>query len=260
MRLTQRLTAAVASLVLASAGVHAQSSSASSGTNAASPSGSSSATRLSSAAAAPTFTGYAQPSAAPYSNDTARDLAKYLPAYSFNLTEESLPTRIAICNQTTQFCASSKCTSPTANVTVNFCNENTMGWNCKCNNNAQSRLQPQVVPVNSYDCRLRTQACLEACQDTRSSYQTNSTVMCQNACNYIIGSTCGTAQQFIPFYQVDNPNDKPRYYPDTSKGGVAAGITTSSAVSLVRSAGAWSWSAIALGTGLAAASLTCLWA
>ncbi|KAK4046698.1 hypothetical protein OIV83_005901 [Microbotryomycetes sp. JL201] len=246
MRFRRTVHAGV-SLLLAASCVQAQSSSSAAG---AGSSSASTPTRLSSAAA-PTFTGYPQPSAVPYSNDTAKDLAKYLPAYTFNLTEESLPTRIAICNQTTQFCASSKCTSPMANVTVNFCNENTMGWNCKCNNNAQSRLQPQIVPVNSYDCRLRTQACLEACQDTRSTYKTNSTANCQTACNYIIGSTCGTAQQFIPFYQVDKPSDKPRYYPDTSKGGVAAGITTSAAGSFARPS-LTMMSAVAIGVSLTA--------
>ncbi|KAK4048167.1 hypothetical protein OIO90_005931 [Microbotryomycetes sp. JL221] len=225
-----RIPHTVATVLCICATVQAQSSSAP-----ASSAVSSTATRLSSAAAGNTatttsaFSYVAQPTGAAFSNDTAKELARYIPAYTYNLTEETLATRVGICNQTTQFCASSKCTSPQANVTVNFCNENTMGWNCKCNENAQSRLQPQVVPVNTYDCRLRTQACLEACQNTRSSYQVNSTANCQTACNYIIGSTCGTSQQFIPFYQVNNYNDKPNYYVDTSKGGVAAGFTTSNA-------------------------------
>ncbi|GAA6043157.1 hypothetical protein NBRC10512_000325, partial [Rhodotorula toruloides] len=146
--------------------------------------------------------------------------------YTYNLTEESEATRVSICNQTTAFCASAGCSADNANVTVNFCNPTTLGWNCECNNKAQSRLQPLTVPVNTYDCRLRTSACLDQCQNPKASPPVKDVQACRNACNYVIGSTCGTGNQVLPEYQVKNEGDKP----NTSKGGVAMGITTSSAL------------------------------
>ncbi|GAA6056838.1 hypothetical protein JCM3770_003594 [Rhodotorula araucariae] len=174
---------------------------------------------------------YATETAAAFASATASALAASLPPYTYNLTEESESTRTSICNQTTAYCASAKCTSDAANVTTNFCNPVTMGWNCECNEKAESRLQPLVVPVNTYDCRLRTSACLDQCQNPAASPHINSTTACKNACNYILGSTCGTANQVLPLYQVDKYDDKPKYYADTSKGGVAMGIT-SAALSL----------------------------
>ncbi|ORY76875.1 hypothetical protein BCR35DRAFT_305624 [Leucosporidium creatinivorum] len=217
------------------------SSSSSSASSSTSPSSvASSGTPTSSSAAAPT---YSAATGTAYSNATATQLAAYLPGYTYNLTEESMTTRIGICNQTTQFCASAKCSSSAANVTSNFCNPDTMGWDCACNNGATSRLQPLVVPVNTYDCRLRTSACLQQCQNPNASPSVNSTSNCQAACNYILGSTCGTSAQVIPMYQVSNYGDVPKYYVDTSKGGVAAGITTSLAVGM-----AAPWLSVVLGT------------
>ncbi|BGP41975.1 hypothetical protein JCM10449v2_005972 [Rhodotorula kratochvilovae] len=174
---------------------------------------------------------YATQTTAAFATATASALAASLPPYTYNLTQESESTRTSICNQTTAYCASAKCTSDAANVTTNFCNPVTLGWNCECNEKAESRLQPLVVPVNTYDCRLRTSACLDQCQNPAASPAINSTTACRNACNYILGSTCGTADQVLPLYQVDKYDDKPKYYADTSKGGVAMGIT-SAALSL----------------------------
>ncbi|BGP09848.1 hypothetical protein JCM10049v2_005723 [Rhodotorula toruloides] len=173
---------------------------------------------------------YATQSTAAFATATAKALASSLPGYTYNLTEESEATRVSICNQTTAFCASAGCSADNANVTVNFCNPTTMGWNCECNNKAQSRLQPLTVPVNTYDCRLRTSACLDQCQNPQASPPVKDVQACRNACNYVIGSTCGTGNQVLPEYQVKNEGDKPKYYADTSKGGVAMGITTSSAL------------------------------
>ncbi|BGO93390.1 RHTO0S09e02718g1_1 [Rhodotorula toruloides] len=173
---------------------------------------------------------YATQSTAAFATATAKALASSLPGYTYNLTEESEATRVSICNQTTAFCASAGCSADNANVTVNFCNPTTLGWNCECNNKAQSRLQPLTVPVNTYDCRLRTSACLDQCQNPKASPPVKDVQACRNACNYVIGSTCGTGNQVLPEYQVKNEGDKPKYYADTSKGGVAMGITTSSAL------------------------------
>lgn len=43
-------------------------------------------------------------------------------------------------------------------MTINFCNPQTMGWNCVCSGTTLSRLQPPIVPVNSFDCKLRNGA------------------------------------------------------------------------------------------------------
>ncbi|GAA5960645.1 hypothetical protein JCM3765_005888 [Sporobolomyces pararoseus] len=162
-----------------------------------------------------------------FATSTAKSLAQYLPGYTYNLTEESTATRISICNQTTSFCATSGCSKSGANVTTNFCNSNTMGWNCECNDGADSRLQPLTVPVNTYDCRLRTAACLDQCSNPKASPAVTNEGQCKNACNYILGSTCGTSNQVLPLYQVKNYDSKPKYYSDTSKGGVAMGISAS---------------------------------
>ncbi|KDE05290.1 hypothetical protein MVLG_04322 [Microbotryum lychnidis-dioicae p1A1 Lamole] len=169
----------------------------------------------------PTYAG-----ATPYAAASASAFAKYLPPYTYNLTEESNATKTAICAQQIQFCATSHCTSNSANVSVNFCNPKTMGWNCECNNKATSRLAPIVAPVTTYDCRLRALSCLDACQNRRNTAVTN-VQTCQTACNYILTSVCGTNAEIVPFYQVKNYDDTPKYYPDTSKGGVALGVTTS---------------------------------
>ncbi|GAA6015288.1 hypothetical protein JCM11491_001000 [Sporobolomyces phaffii] len=163
-----------------------------------------------------------------YATSSAKAFAQYLPGYTYNLTEESASTRTSICNQTTQFCATSGCSISGANVTTNFCNPETMGWNCLCNDKAESRLQPLTVPVNTYDCRLRTAACLDQCSNPKASPRVTNEAQCKNACNYILGSTCGTSNQVLPEYQVKSYDTKPKYYADTSKGGVAMGISASS--------------------------------
>lgn len=162
-----------------------------------------------------------------FATETAKSLAQFLPGYTYNLTEESSGTRISICNQTTAFCATSGCSKSSANVTTNFCNADTMGWNCECNEGASSRLQPLTVPVNTYDCRLRTAACLDQCSNPKASPAVSNEGQCKNACNYILGSTCGTSNQVLPLYQVKSYDTKPKYYSDTSKGGVAMGISAS---------------------------------
>ncbi|GAA5881011.1 hypothetical protein JCM16303_004635 [Sporobolomyces ruberrimus] len=161
-----------------------------------------------------------------YSTETAKSLAQYLPGYTYNLTEESASTRISICNQTTAFCATSGCVKSGATIKNNFCNADTMGWNCECND-GDSRLQPLTVPVNTYDCRLRTAACLDQCSNPKASPPVQNQGQCKNACNYILGSTCGTSNQVLPLYEVKSYNSKPKYYSDTSKGGVAMGISAS---------------------------------
>ncbi|GAA5962616.1 hypothetical protein JCM21900_001276 [Sporobolomyces salmonicolor] len=171
---------------------------------------------------------YATVSTSAFATATAKALASALPGYTYNLTMETESTRISICNQTTAFCSTAGCSKSSANVTTNFCNPTTMGWNCDCNDGADSRLQLLTVPVNTYDCRLRTAACLDQCSNRNASPAVTSVSSCQNACNYIIGSTCGTSNQVLPEYQVKKYSDEPKYYVDTSKGGVAMGITTSS--------------------------------
>ncbi|BGP18206.1 hypothetical protein JCM10213_007834 [Rhodosporidiobolus nylandii] len=187
-------------------------------------------TKASSTALGPVATLPSATSAAGFSTATAKVLAKALPGYIYNLTMENQATRISICNQTTTYCLSAGCSKNNSQVTKNFCNPETMGWNCGCDKGADSLLQPVVVPVNSYDCRLRTSACLDACGTPASSASAavNATKSCQQACNYVLGSTCGTSDQVIPEYQVKKWGSKPKYYADTSKGGVAMGITSSS--------------------------------
>lgn len=98
------------------------------------------------------------------------------------------------------------------------------------------------------DCRLRTAACLDQCSNPKASPPVASEANCKASCNYILGSTCGTSNQVLPLYQVKSYNSKPklvrrpaflslarsnvdflplspRYYSDTSKGGVAMGIS-----------------------------------
>lgn len=185
-------------------------------------------------------------SPAPYSSASAVALAPSLPSYQYNLTLESNATRTAVCAQTVRDCATSRCSIFSANVTTNFCNPVTMGWNCLCNNGALTRLQAPIVPVNSFDCRLRTTACLNACQDRLATPPVRNLPACQQACNYIIGSTCGTNDQVIPTYQVASINDRPTYYPNTLTGGVAAGITTPTRSSAPRTA----WTALGATMGL----------
>ncbi|GAA5872728.1 hypothetical protein JCM8547_006327 [Rhodosporidiobolus lusitaniae] len=167
-------------------------------------------------------------SEASFSAATASAMAVNLPGYLYNLTMESEATRSSICEQTTTYCAAAGCSKANANASTNFCNPTTMGWNCDCNKGASSNLSDLVVPVNTYDCRLRTAACLDQCTNKTASPPVNSTTACRNACNYILGSTCGTTAQVIPLYQVSKYSSKPKYYAvDTTVGGVDAMGTTS---------------------------------
>ncbi|GAA5847962.1 hypothetical protein JCM9279_003512 [Rhodotorula babjevae] len=197
---------------------------------------------------------YATQTSGAFATASARALAGSLPGYRYNLTEESASTRTSICNQTTAYCATAGC-SGQGTLTDNFCNPDTMGWNCKCSKGSDSRLQALVVPVNTYDCRLRTSACLDQCQNPAASPPVANVGACRNACNYVLGSTCGTGDQVLPEYEVAKYGDKPKYYADTSKGGVAMGITTSGAARTLapRSAPALGV-ALALGLGLGALS------
>lgn len=105
---------------------------------------------------------------------------------------------------------------------------------------------PPSLPSRSADCKLRTSACLTACQNPFATPPISSISNCQTACTYVLGSTCGTGSQAIPLYKVDKFDDIPkcvpsrslfawvglmrsRYYADTSVGGVAQGITTAGA-------------------------------
>ncbi|GAA5940716.1 hypothetical protein JCM3775_004878 [Rhodotorula graminis] len=154
---------------------------------------------------------YATQTSGAFATSSAKALASSLPGYRYNLTEESASTRTSICNSTTAFCATAGC-SGQGTVTDNFCNPDTMGWNCKCSKGSDSRLQPLVVPVNTYDCRLRTSACLDQCQNPAASPPVTDVGACRNACNYVLGSTCGTGDQVLPEYQVASYGDKPKYY------------------------------------------------
>jgi hypothetical protein len=61
-----------------------------------------------------------------------------------------------------------------------------MGWNCACDKGG-ALLSGVLVPVNVYDCRLRTSACLDECSDPDATPAVNSTKACEAACNYILG-------------------------------------------------------------------------
>ncbi|GAA5886625.1 hypothetical protein JCM6882_005837 [Rhodosporidiobolus microsporus] len=174
----------------------------------------------------PTF---ASPTAASaFSTPSASALAVSLPGYLYNLTMENEATRVSICNQTTSFCESAGCSKDNAEVKKNFCNPDTMGWNCECSKKADANMNTLAVPVNTYDCRLRTAACLDQCTNPAASPAVSSLSACRQACNYVLGSTCGTSNQVLPEYQVKKYDSEPKYYADTTKGGVAMGITVSS--------------------------------
>ncbi|GAA5825346.1 hypothetical protein JCM11251_006945 [Rhodosporidiobolus azoricus] len=166
--------------------------------------------------------------ASAFSTPSASALAASLPGYRYNLTMENEATRISICNQTTSFCQSAGCSKDKAEVKTNFCNPATMGWNCECGKKADAVMNTLLVPINTYDCRLRTAECLDQCTNPSASPAVTSLSACRQACNYILGSTCGTSNQVLPQYQVKKYDDKPKYYADTTKGGVAMGITVSS--------------------------------
>lgn len=98
-----------------------------------------------------------------YNQSTIDQLTPSLPGYTYNLMSEPASSRIAICDQQTQYCATAGCATMNANITDNFCNPQTMGWKCTCSSGL-ANLKYWQSPVDKTDCIFRSHAYNTACQ------------------------------------------------------------------------------------------------
>ncbi|UZJ53967.1 hypothetical protein CBS101457_003287 [Exobasidium rhododendri] len=129
-----------------------------------------------------------------------------LPTVSYNLLNESASSREVICSQQTKFCSTAGCADPSATVSVNFCNPDTMGTRCSCDKGS-SNLQQWKWPVQLSDCLNRGNACSTACLIPGGS--TAQRTACKDACNNQLSTTCGFPGQYSANYAVSKENQKP---------------------------------------------------
>lgn len=262
MFIPRRITSAfVALLVVASAGVIAQSSSGSSSSSSAATSSStntsassassSSSSSTSAQSQTPTASSnYSLPSpsataswpaglvlqsSVPYQLPTMDwdELATELPEFSYHLANESLSTRQSICNRQTSFCATAGCADSTATVKENFCNVETLAARCSCSK-GDSNLDQANWPVQLADCQNRANACSSACWSPATSVEKRNS--CRDTCDKTFRQSCGTPGMVSANYAVAKESQTPSY--TLIQGGNASGALTffKPALSLVISA------------------------
>ncbi|KAK0528959.1 hypothetical protein OC834_003866 [Tilletia horrida] len=141
-----------------------------------------------------------------------------VPSFTWNLLNVSDVQRGVLCSQQMKFCAQSGCEDPKANITINWCNNQTMGARCACNSGA-TVLDQYNWPLELADCQGRGSACKAACFLPQYSASLQA---CQAACDKAYTSTCGTANQVAADYSIMKEGDKPSYAMIT--GGTAGSV------------------------------------
>ncbi|KAE8216032.1 hypothetical protein CF319_g3185 [Tilletia indica] len=137
----------------------------------------------------------------------AQQSSSALPNFSWNLLNVTDIQRNILCAQQTKFCTSSGCQDNTANITINFCNNQTLASRCACNTGATVMKQSDW-PLELADCQGRGSACKATC--FQSQYSGN-LLACQQACQKTYTDTCATDNQVAADYSVMKQGDKPSY-------------------------------------------------
>ncbi|CAD6889008.1 unnamed protein product [Tilletia controversa] len=140
------------------------------------------------------------------SQSNAQD-SSALPSFSWNLMNTTQTQRDILCVQQKKYCSMSGCEDNSANITLNFCNAQTLGARCACNAGA-TEMKQSDWPIELADCQGRGLACKATC--FQAQYSSNLQT-CQQACDKTYTSTCATDSQFAADYSVMKENDKPSY-------------------------------------------------
>ena len=110
----------------------------------------------------------------------------------------------------TNFCATAGCSDDTDEISHNFCDvSHGMATMCTCKKSL-SRLPQYQWPVQSQDCLLRMQRCVDLCNNQRETPFMRRSV-CMQSCQDQIGSSCDKTVQYGVSYMVDKPGKLPTY-------------------------------------------------
>ncbi|KAK0553525.1 hypothetical protein OC846_000847 [Tilletia horrida] len=130
-----------------------------------------------------------------------------LPTFSYTLLNETDIEKGVLCQQQTKYCAMSGCQDANANITINFCNNQTMASRCACGTGATIITQSSW-PIEFADCRNRGLTCKQTCFQLQYASNLQS---CQAACDQAYTATCATPGQIAADYSVMKQGDKPSY-------------------------------------------------
>ncbi|CEH16556.1 hypothetical protein CBOM_06494 [Ceraceosorus bombacis] len=129
-----------------------------------------------------------------------------LPTLNWNLANETVINREAICAQQTKFCATAGCAEEGAVIKENFCDVQNLGTRCTCDKGA-TNLSQYKWPVQFADCLNRATACGDACALPGGT--TAARTACKKACQSNFRETCGLPGQYSANYAVNKQGDKP---------------------------------------------------
>ena len=125
------------------------------------------------------------------------------------LTQQN-ETKTLICEMQVHFCQVSGCSDASDEISHNFCDVNKgMATMCTCKKSL-SRLPMFQWPVQSHDCLIRAQTCLDMCNNQRST-PFEQLADCRQACADRIASSCGKPMQYGASYAVSKPGHAPSY-------------------------------------------------
>jgi len=167
-----------------------------------------------------------------------------LPTFYFQIANSSQTdsAKQLICDTQTHFCQTAGCSDEEDEISHNFCDvANGMGTMCTCKKSV-SRLAQYQWPVQSQDCLLRLQTCIDTCNNRREIPFTQRSE-CTQACNDQIGSSCSKPEQYGVSYMVTKPGQMPTYKIVDQSQPQSAGAQLRSSVMLVTlvplATGAW---------------------
>lgn len=136
-----------------------------------------------------------------------------MPKFYYNIANSTAAndTKAMICELQVQFCATAKCKDVNDTIEHNFCDvKNGMATMCTCKN-SRSRLAQYQWPVQSQDCLMRLQHCVDTCNNQRETpFAVRS--KCMEGCQDQIGSSCMKPEQYGASYMVSKPGQKPSYH------------------------------------------------
>lgn len=167
-----------------------------------------------------------------------------LPTFYFQIANSSQTdsAKQLICDTQTHFCLTAGCSDDDDEISHNFCDvANGMGTMCTCKKSV-SRLAQYQWPVQSQDCLLRLQTCIDTCNNQRETPFSQRSE-CTQACNDQIGSSCNKPEQYGASYMVMKPGQMPTYKIVDQSQPQSAGAQLRSSVILVTlvplAVGAW---------------------
>ncbi|WFD19225.1 E1 ubiquitin-activating enzyme [Malassezia caprae] len=163
-----------------------------------------------------------------------------LPAFYFQIANSSqtVSAKQLICDTQIHFCQVAGCSDDDDEISHNFCDlDKGMGTMCTCKKSV-SRLAQYQWPVQSQDCLLRLQACIDTCNNQRETPFPQRSE-CTQACNDQIGSSCSKPEQYGASYMVMKPGQMPTYKIMDQSQPQSAGVTEDEAALYDRQIRLW---------------------